>query len=361
MTSVTGLFVVHDSGVPQGSVDYTTLVLLHGYAWHSAIFDRLLPYAGLYNTRIILVNRRDYPGTLPYTAGELSLLPESLSPITDPEELKQNKTSITLFIKHRGHELLRFLTELIQTRGIPRAQPGENKDGIVVAGWSLGVLWMNAILAHAASYSHYDVDLNDYLRRVILYDGPNCFFSFPAPNNSYNPVLDPANDVASPVVSDWISGFYSHGTTIDTLVERTPVDDPPPTVRTMGLDDIRNCVYIPSDATGNSDKRLLLGGHFAGVFADLWNDAIAIAPEPSHARKALRDVEVRVVWCERSIWETVLAGWNIKTEMEDARSKGRTVRNVSAVCLRGGNHFAHWHDPEGTLRVFLAPAGELEE
>ena len=183
-------------------------------------------------------------------------------------------------------------------------------------------------------------------------DGPNCFFSFPAPNNSYNPILDPANDVASPVVSDWISGFWSHGTTIDTLVQRTPVDDPPPTVRTMGLDDIRNCVYIPSDATGNSDKRLLLGGHFAGVFADLWNDAFAISPEPSHARKALRDVEVRVVWCERSVWEMVLAGWNIKTEMEDARLKGRTVRNVSAVCLRGGNHFVSvylWLE-ERTLR-----------
>ena len=30
-----GLHVFEDSGPPQGSTDYTTLVLLHGYAWHS--------------------------------------------------------------------------------------------------------------------------------------------------------------------------------------------------------------------------------------------------------------------------------------------------------------------------------------
>ena len=35
MASPTGLFAAHDSGAPADSTDYTTVVLVHGYGWHS--------------------------------------------------------------------------------------------------------------------------------------------------------------------------------------------------------------------------------------------------------------------------------------------------------------------------------------
>lgn len=199
LNHATGLHIHHDSGVPKGSSNYTTLVLLHGYAWYSresrlpmytspyhaltsipffaAIFARLLPLARQKNLRVVLVNRRDYPGTIPYTPAELALLPESLTtPISGPEELEASRVSISFFMKHRGHELLRFLAEFARTQNIPHADPANNAGGIIVAGWSMGIIWMNALLAHAASFWHDDVNLDKYVRRVILY-GKSLFLS----------------------------------------------------------------------------------------------------------------------------------------------------------------------------------------
>ena len=34
MSQKSGLHVYQDSGAPKGSTDYTTLILLHGYAFH---------------------------------------------------------------------------------------------------------------------------------------------------------------------------------------------------------------------------------------------------------------------------------------------------------------------------------------
>lgn len=33
-----GLFAIHDTGAPPGKVEYPTLVMLHGFTWHSGAF-----------------------------------------------------------------------------------------------------------------------------------------------------------------------------------------------------------------------------------------------------------------------------------------------------------------------------------
>ena len=38
----TALQLYSDSGAPEGSLDYTTIVLIHGYAWHSGTFRSFL-------------------------------------------------------------------------------------------------------------------------------------------------------------------------------------------------------------------------------------------------------------------------------------------------------------------------------
>ncbi|KAI0712946.1 hypothetical protein C8T65DRAFT_646206 [Cerioporus squamosus] len=337
--STTGLFVCHDTGPPRGSRDYTTLVIVHGHSWHSGVFTPLLPYARQTNTRIILVNRRDYPGTAPYTASELALLPLSVSNLTqDPEELEGVKISISFFMKHRGHELLRFLTGVV--RDIER-----NSGGIVLVGWSLGVIWMSALLAHATSFQHDDVNLSRYLRRVVLHDAPTFFFGYPRPDRAFNPFLDPGTgiDVADEP-HDWLSGYYTHGSTVDTLAFRTPARDRPPTIERMTIAERANCLYR------------------AGVFRDLWQAALELAAVGDGRLRGndLRDVEVRVMWCDRSVWETTHAAWCVAAELEDAREKGRLVREVHLARVRGGNHFVHWDDPEVALHAFLARTSEVD-
>ena len=126
----------------------------------------MLPHAQAQNARIVTVNRRDYPGTTPYPPEELALL--------HPPALGTAKSEFDMlfeFAKHRGQELLAFLVELVRERGIPETLPGKKKGGIVVMGWSLGTMWMSALLGclESSSDGKFDVDLSKYLRRIIFY------------------------------------------------------------------------------------------------------------------------------------------------------------------------------------------------
>ncbi len=52
-----------------------------------------------------------------------------------------------------------------------------------------------------------------------------------------------------------------------------------------------------------------------------------------------RDVELRVVWCDHSVWGIAWVVKGMASELEEAKRTGVDVRRVSLVRLRGGNHF----------------------
>ncbi|KAI0761772.1 hypothetical protein BD413DRAFT_616770 [Trametes elegans] len=87
-----GLHVLSDTGPPDGQDVYTTLVFIHGYVWHGGAFGKLLPLAPHFGCRIIVLNRRDYPGASPYTAEERALLPPVPDrPRTNPDEIRSSR------------------------------------------------------------------------------------------------------------------------------------------------------------------------------------------------------------------------------------------------------------------------------
>ncbi|KAH9940404.1 uncharacterized protein BXZ73DRAFT_98840 [Epithele typhae] len=364
MVSPTGLHAAFDSGPPSDSTDYTTIVTIHGYGWHSGIFAHLLPVAHAQNARVIAVNRRDYPGTTPYPASERALLtavPPSDSnepepepyPSGSPEEISETRTKMLEFARLRAHELLAFCEELVRERGLPAARPTENRGGIVLIGWSLGIVWMNAVLMFLDSFEgSADVDLSKHLRRVIPYDGPSIEFGFPRPPDPYDPFLDPDTFEGSIAdLLDWVSGYWTHGSSIDTLARRTPAEDRPPTARTLPGD----LVHQPPGAPGGSDQVLVAEGIRVDVFRALWEGALVL-PAAEGARRRWGALEVRAVWCDRSTWEIVHAAWAVRgLATEPPVAAGR--RRVGTVRIRGANHFAHWDFPADTLRAFLiAPA-----
>ncbi|KAJ2984730.1 hypothetical protein NUW54_g10400 [Trametes sanguinea] len=68
MTSPGGLHVFADSGAPDGLDHYPTVIVVHGYVWHGGIFFKVLPLARSRGARVILLNRKDYPGAASYSA-----------------------------------------------------------------------------------------------------------------------------------------------------------------------------------------------------------------------------------------------------------------------------------------------------
>lgn len=122
----------------------------------------MLPLAESHNSRIVLVNRRDYPGAIPYSDEEMHLLSSTM---LDTPEAAAN---IKLFAEARAREVYDFLVHLVKTENIPV------DGGIVLAGWSLGAVWMTAFLAYASTFPVGDIDLRRYIRRVVLYGMRSC-------------------------------------------------------------------------------------------------------------------------------------------------------------------------------------------
>ncbi|KAI0354370.1 hypothetical protein OH77DRAFT_1405139 [Trametes cingulata] len=377
MPTSSGLHILQDSGVPDGSTEYTTLVLLHGYAWHSGILSKLLPLAKQHNARIILVNRRDYPGTRPYSEEERALLPV-LSPeggAADAAEMAEAKEKLLTFMKGRAREVYDLLVELVTNEDLPPAQPEENKGGIVVAGWSFGSAWMTALLAHVASFGVNDVDLSAYVRRVVFLDPAYHTLGYPHPARpGYNPLLDPEVPLEERGrwFSDWVSGYYIHGDTFETLEQKTPLQHPPPTLSTLTPEEVEAAQYLPPIVPGGSDVAVFEGGLQLGLFTALKDGALYL-PSKGNGDAAEEDgddeddpqgnawpnVEVRYVHCENSVWHLPWGTWALKKEVEEAKQKGLPIRNVRMVHIRGANHFVPWDATELALRALLGDEDEV--
>ena len=167
-----------DSGAPEGLLDYTTIVLVHGFAINggtssilllvprrslpprTAIFERMLPYATKYRLRIIAMNSRDYSGSTPYTADELS-------------DYTSHNVDVQAFAVRRwGHEIGGFLAHVCRDLRIPRTtEAADGKTGgLVLVTWSLSVIAGLAILGDPRTLGdELSSQLAPYLRRVIMY------------------------------------------------------------------------------------------------------------------------------------------------------------------------------------------------
>ncbi|KAL5496029.1 hypothetical protein ACEPAH_3122 [Sanghuangporus vaninii] len=302
-----GHFAIRDSGVPNESHDYVTLVLLHGFAWHSGIFSRLLPLATKFNSRIILVNRRDYPSSDPLDEG--------------------------------------------------REYPSYR--GLVVAGWSFAAAWVTALLANAADFSINDVQLGAYIRRAVLYDPPYHALGYPPPAKFYNPLSEPSLAAGEGVklFPSWVSGYYLHGNSSAELEHRIALPEPRPTIETMSKEDIEAALFPPPANPGGSDQILMDTGIRCGLYAALRKAALFPPASSLSSSKPELDwasVTLRYVWCDRSVWEMPWGTWALQSELENAKNVGIHSRKVQFVKLDGANHFAHWDQPERALWAILS-------
>ncbi len=83
--------------------------------------------------RLIVPNRRLYPGTTPYTTSEIA----NLQPDSPPEIFKQT-------LEQQGLYLLEFIDSVIHVHGLER---------VAVAGWSLGTMFLTLAIGAIAQVS----------------------------------------------------------------------------------------------------------------------------------------------------------------------------------------------------------------
>ena len=129
----------------------------------------MLPFAKQHNTRLVIVNRHDYPGGPSYSDEERTLLQGCAVPPANPEEAVARRNKLMEFMNDRGREVYEYLQALVENDHLPLPQAGRNAGGIVVGGWSFGTVWMLALLNYVQRAPQGGIDLSAYVRRVVLY------------------------------------------------------------------------------------------------------------------------------------------------------------------------------------------------
>lgn len=115
-----------------------------------------MPFSGKLGARIVAINRRDYPGSEPFSEEDRALL------LSTTHNTPAASESADRFMKARAEELHDFLSQLVKSEELP-------VNSIIVAGWSLGTAFVTSFLAHAPSFESRGAGLSQYIRRVIAY------------------------------------------------------------------------------------------------------------------------------------------------------------------------------------------------
>ncbi|KAF5326932.1 hypothetical protein D9619_004290 [Psilocybe cf. subviscida] len=360
-------FAIFDSGAPVDSLDYTTLILVHGIASNSGSFLRLLPLGTANNTRFVLLNRRDYRGSLPIPEDEVRALS-----IADASGDDAHAQSVVIdYMRRRGRELFDFLCTFASSERIPvvqrHAPPGRTsavaKGGIVLVGWSSGGIWATNLLANISRYASEEVNLQKYIARFVLYDTPHRFLGYePAtPDDHYNPVYDPDIPPAQKVQAFrmYASAYYNHGTVPGVFEDRYALEEPRPSVLNFTPEET---AYVQDGSPmqpGGSEITIVDLGNKYRVFEMLKNDMLYTNDQSGEGRQGdleisdWNDLEVLVLWGERSVWQMPKAAWELEKELKEGRLGGKLMRKVEVVKVPGGNHFFHWDRPEEAVRMFL--------
>lgn len=307
----------------------------------------------------MLINRRDFPGSDPYTERELATL-ASLQSAPNALDLIQQ------FMTDRARELYDFLVKFIAQEDIPLSYG--SAGGLILAGWSFGNTWITSFLQQLAHFPVTDIDLRGYLRRIVLYDPPCHSVGVASPETKY----DPFEDETIPLLerpeafNKWVTGYFTHGESAETLELRTPAAEPRPSILSITQEELVRAFHPGPAGPEGSDRLLVLAGIASGLNRIMKEEGFY--PEGEDPWK---HVEVRYLWCSQSVYEGPWGAWALRKELEEANKAGRRTRNINVVCLRGANHFvsplcglslcldltyllqAHWDIPDRLLRAFL--------
>ncbi|TCD64854.1 hypothetical protein EIP91_003558 [Steccherinum ochraceum] len=334
-----GALAIYDSGAPEGAENYTTLVVMHGLVFTIASFAPLLQYVRKYNVRLILVNRRGYPGTMPFNEEDMAQLKVAYDG-PSPE----SANAVRAHLQARVKEIYELLASLILKEDI-------KENSIILSAWSLGTMFINSFLAYGPNVAVGNVNVVAYIKRVTVYDAPFICMGYPPYAGGYSPIRDPELSAEEGIkrFPFWVSGYYKHGSTVSELEVRNALPTPKATFVAMSANESIPVVYSPPGAVDGSDFMLAWGAIKNDTFVEV-KDA-ALKPEKRGDQWA--KIPWRHIWGDHSIWEVVYGQWQLEKDIAATRKSGSFARPIEAIRLPGCNHFAQWDCPEELLRAFL--------
>ncbi|KAJ7166043.1 hypothetical protein C8R46DRAFT_1275588 [Mycena filopes] len=332
-------FAYTDSGALDG--DYTTFLIIHGHTFHSGApsspwlnwgrtFHRLTPLAAPNALRIICVNRREYPGSSPFTPAELTVFAGG----SDAER--------AAILAAQGRDLALFTAALISELNLPKG------GGVALVGWSMGTIFLLSLVACINTLpADTKKQLTGFVRSVILLQPPSLTLGLPDPPGMLIPHTDPAIPPAlrGPAFAKWVSSFFTHGDlSLRTLSQLAYPADPKnakaPTLEKLSPTELGAMTSFPP---GDKYDNVLGLPPFAPLVAAqmevaLWNKGV---------RSSWSRAQFCNVYGSAEPWNVIWAGW----WLEDRSAAAVEELKIQSKVVEGANHFLVWEDPEKAIAV----------
>ncbi|TFK51294.1 hypothetical protein OE88DRAFT_1680018 [Heliocybe sulcata] len=314
-----------DTGAVQGSSDYTTLVIYHGSAFTGHNFDRLFPYGGRDNVRVVIINRRDYPPSSLYSEAEL-------------EDMNQGrKVALEVISRDTANFLLWFAT----TQKIPRISTDRRAGGFALMGWSLGSATPVALFGHPQSVPKETfTQLEAYVRQLILFDPAYATFGYESPPG-YTPFTD--TELDPPDIfqhfPEWVSGYYTHPGLPSRDVSQLDFSrrGSCPSVATMTAVEFAKACYPPA---GRSEFPM-----FYSMQPELAKQGERALFDEETVSTVLPGTEVVWQYCERTNWPCIFAFIETERRWKECIAQGKRIRKIQFQEIKDVNHFVQWDHP----------------
>ena len=173
-------------------------------------------------------------------------------------------------------------------------------------------------------------------------DGSYYFFGYPSPPaNIPQPLMNSTNPSFAERVhafEDWVTSYYEHTypVTAEGLARTggSPLTDPPATNKD---EESQNAPPGELHAADFAIVKAMRLSVYAALKSGAFYPAEGVAGETDWDGP-----EVRILWCDRSIWEPVWGAHVLREELEQSRGDGRKTRNITFARFKGANHFVSY-------------------
>ncbi|KAF9257850.1 hypothetical protein L218DRAFT_935378 [Marasmius fiardii PR-910] len=344
-----------DSGAPPGSNDYTTLLVLHGYGFHGPGFEILQSHCHDYNLRVVVMNRRDYEGSTPYTDSELETV----------------RKGDSIFLNRLAVHLGMFLKQFIEREKIPAVTEDQKGGGLAIVGWSLGALFA---LVPFSVPDLFDKEMRmmmeRYVKGLILYDSAyvalgvsippdmnlSKFFSLLRKVDLENPAHSESPEIDFQAVLDWVTSYYEY------TFSENGIPTPESFEKTGSLGRTEHCLadsWTMTDVLRMIDQRggdplradtLLQASEWEPIIRDARDKALF---NESLAQGFLPKLSVLYLQASHSVWTTHLGHMEMYRIYGEHVERKDVVRPIRFVELKGGNHFVHVAQPRLLLEAIV--------
>ncbi|KDR72504.1 hypothetical protein GALMADRAFT_252604 [Galerina marginata CBS 339.88] len=274
--------------------------------------------ANSFGHRIILPNRRLYPGSTPYTEEEV----DALEPTHSIEDITE------AYLK-QGKYLLLFVDNVIKNH---------NLKNIILVGWSLGTAFLSTTVANITTVGEeVRARLRKAVKTIVWWDPPASANGIPdPPTGGWIPLFDMSltPEERGTAFNQWLSEYYPHKNLerkdCHTLIYKVTAPIKVPSFAGISFEEFLTKTDLTAGANGDN---LIFDEHCRPVTMILKELAFFNAK----VRSEWGNVPFNVIYGEESPYNVIWAVWKLEEQSEKA---GLVIKFKS---MPGANHFA-MHD-----------------